>query len=243
MTLDPLRVLIADDELVARKRLTRLLSAMDGVELVGEATTGLEALARVREGGVDVLLLDIQMPGLTGLEAAALLPEGRPLLILCTAHEEHAVHAFERGAVDYLVKPVEASRLHKGIERARQRLALSREAAAPTGPAPRRLAIETQGGLVLLDPGTVTHAVLDGQLVALFTLETSYLSTDPVGDLHARLGVSFERVHRRAIVNMDHVLRLEPTPIGGFVAHLRGGARVEVSRQSARELRRKLRVG
>jgi two-component system, LytTR family, response regulator len=153
------------------------------------------------------------------------------------------VHAFERGAVDYLVEPIEASRLHEALERARQRLALARPAAAPATAAPRRLAIETQGGLVLLDPGSVTHAVLDGELVQLFTLETSFFSTDPVGDLHARLGASFERVHRRAILNMDHVLRLEPTPIGGFVTHLRGGARVEVSRQSARELRRKLRVG
>ncbi|HEX8703389.1 MAG TPA: response regulator, partial [Myxococcaceae bacterium] len=119
----PLRILIADDEMLARKRLARLLSAMPDVEVCGEAADGDAVLAAARTGGVDVVLLDIHMPGLSGMDALALLPAGGPHVILVTAHADHAVEAFEHGAVDYVLKPVEASRLQKALERVRVRLA------------------------------------------------------------------------------------------------------------------------
>ncbi len=104
-----MKVLIADDEQLARARLTRLLQVIDGVEVVGEAKDGEEVLATVRRGGVDVVLLDVQMPKLSGTEAMALWPADGPMVIFCTAHAEHAVKAFDTGAVDYLLKPVRAS--------------------------------------------------------------------------------------------------------------------------------------
>ncbi len=119
MTEARLKVLIADDEQLARARLTRLLSALPEVELVGEATDGDEVLPRLREGGVDLVLLDIQMPKLTGTEALALWPKDGPRVVFCTAHAEHAVKAFDAGAVDYLLKPVEPARLKKALDRAR----------------------------------------------------------------------------------------------------------------------------
>src|SRR5512140_1979204 len=146
-----LRVLIADDELLARKRLTRLVAALPEVELVGECASGEEVLARVREQKVDVLLLDIQMPGLTGLDAMALLPADGPYVIFCTAHPDHAVQAFDVGAVDYVLKPIEAGRLQKAIERAAAQLAQRPPPANASSADAPRLAIPTRHGIVLVD--------------------------------------------------------------------------------------------
>ena len=110
-----LRVLVADDELLARKRLARLVGAIEGAVLAGECESGEGVLARLLERDVDVVLLDIHMPGLTGLETLELLPEEGPVVVLCTAHPDHAVEAFEQGAADYVMKPVEAGRLKKAL--------------------------------------------------------------------------------------------------------------------------------
>jgi two-component system LytT family response regulator len=243
-----LRVLVADDELLARKRLVRLVGATPGVLLVGECDSGEAVLARLLEKDVDVILLDIHMPGLSGLETIELLPEDGPVVILCTAHPDHAVHAFEQGAVDYVMKPVEAGRLKKALTRARQRLVATREGASGGGPSPEprsldRLAVPTRQGIVLLDPRAISHAVLDGELVTVVTETGTFLSDDTLADLQERLPRDlFERVHRRALLNLEHVSRLAPLETGGFMAHTRGGHAVEVSRQAARELRRRLKV-
>jgi two-component system, LytTR family, response regulator len=243
-----LRVLVADDELLARKRLVRLVGATPGAVLAGECESGEAVLTRLLENDVDVILLDIHMPGLTGLETIQLLPEDGPVVVLCTAHPDHAVDAFEQGAVDYVMKPVEAGRLKKALARARERLVARREgASAPSHAAePRgldRLAVPTRQGIVLLDPRAVSHAVLDGELVSVVTETGTYLSDDTLADLQDRLPRDlFERVHRRALLNLEHVVRLAPLETGGFMAHTRGGHAVEVSRQAARELRRRLKV-
>lgn len=164
-----MKILIADDEQLARARLKRLLGAMKGVELVGEATNGAEVLELVRAGGIDVVLLDIQMPKLTGVEAVAAWPANGPFVIFCTAHAEHAVEAFERGVVDYLLKPVEGARLEKALERAKQRESRDKFAGAVKAVQLTRLAITTRQGVVLVDPSSVTHATLEDELVTVFT--------------------------------------------------------------------------
>jgi two-component system, LytTR family, response regulator len=225
-----LRVVVADDEDVARARLKRLLGDLDGVAVVGECARGDEVRAAVRAGAADVLLLDIEMPGLSGLEALHLLPEPRPWVIFCTAHAEHALGAFEVGAVDYLMKPVAAPRLAIAIDRARR---------AALGPA--RLPIETHEGVLLLDPAEISHAELDGALVTIHVNGRQVLTDQSLAALEERLPrASFFRVHRRALLNLDHVAALAPTPSGGYVARTRAGGLVEVSRKAARELRRKL---
>ena len=249
------RVLVADDELLARRRLLRLLASMEGVVVAGECESGEAVLERLKAKDVDVVLLDIHMPGLTGLETLELLPEDGPVVVLCTAHPDHAVDAFEQGAADYVMKPVEAGRLKKALARARERLVARRHGAEMTAPtsaasesAPRergldRLAVPTRQGIVLLDPRAVSHAILDGELVSVVTEAGTYLSDDTLAALQERLPRDlFERVHRRAILNLAHVDRLEPLDTGGFVAHTRGGHAVEVSRQAARELRRRLKL-
>jgi two-component system LytT family response regulator len=243
-----LRVLIADDELLARKRLARLLSAFPEVEVCGEAADGEAVLAAARAGGVDVILLDIHMPGLTGLEALSLLPEDGPGVILCTAHAEHAVDAFEYGAVDYVLKPVEAARLQKALERARARMGPkegqqepARAQAANGSKGLARLPIPTRQGIVLVDPETISHATLEGELVTVFTTQGEFLTDFTLNELADKLPVEgFQRVHRRALLNLAHVTRLEPLETGGYIAKTARGHSVEVSRQSARELRRML---
>ncbi|MEW5743579.1 MAG: LytTR family DNA-binding domain-containing protein [Myxococcota bacterium] len=236
-----LKVLIADDEQLARARLARLLTAMPNVEIVGEAKDGDEVLARVRQGGVDLVLLDIQMPKLSGTEALALWPREGPWVVFCTAHAEHAVAAFDGGAVDYLLKPVEPQRLAKALERARERGTRKAFAAALEKHQLSRLAITTRQGVVLVDPAAVTCAVLEDELVTVHTRESSYLTDFTLNELEERLPAGkFERVHRRAIVNLEAVSRLEPLETGGYTARTSSGHSVEVSRQSARELRRRL---
>ena len=237
-----LRVLVCDDELIARKRAARLLAEQGDVEVVAECASGGEVLARLASDEVDVIVLDINMPGMTGIEAAMRMPEDRPYLIFLTAHPEHAVDAFDLGATDYLMKPVDDARLRKALDRARRQLDAPPRRDAPDAGAPlARLAIATKAGVVLVGPDEVTHAIFDGQLVTVHTRDRAILSDATLQELEQRLSAPhFERVHRRAIVNLLYVERLEPVLSGGYVAWLAGGKTVDVSRQAARKLRRRL---
>lgn len=231
-----LRVLVADDEAMARKRLLRLLAELPDVTVAGECADARQVLTSVRAGDVDVVLLDIEMPELSGLDALQLFPAGGPVVIFCTAHAAHAVSAFDVGALDYLLKPIDGGRLRKALDRARERLL--RDASAP---ALDRLALPTRQGIVLLDPRDVTHAQLSDELVTVHAAGQTYLSALSLQELEARLRPpAFIRVHRRALVNLAHVARLKPNEVGGFAAETTGGHTVEVSRQAARELRKLL---
>jgi len=239
----PLRVLVCDDELMARKRVLRLLGELGGIEATIECESGEQVLARLREDDVDVAILDVNMPGMSGIDTVLAMPEERPYVVFLTAHPEHAVKAFEVGAVDYVLKPVDDARLSKAIERART--FLDHGPRAGEGKAPQKLtklAIETHDGAALVSPSEVTHATFDGTLVSIHTSTRTILTDQTLQDLEVKLGPAgvFERVHRRAIVNLDHVERLESVDSGGYVACLSTGKRVDVSRQSARKLRRRL---
>ncbi len=240
----PLRVMIVDDEATARRRMHRLLSELEGVEIAGERESAEALLATLDEDDVDVVLLDVQMVGMSGLDARARIPEDGPYVIFATAHPEHAVKAFELGAVDYVLKPIDGQRLRVAIERARRHYA-ERPSPAARGASPLpRLAIETQKGIVLIAPDDVSHAVLDGALVTVHASEgastRAYVTDLQLVDVEKRLGELVERVHRKALVNFAFVSRLEPQPTGGYLAHMKSGDRVEISRQSARRIRRRL---
>lgn len=240
----PLRVLVCDDEMMARKRVLRLLGETPGIEATIECESGEEVLAKLKLEDVDVAILDINMPGLSGLETVMQMPEERPYVIFLTAHPEHAVKAFDVGAVDYLLKPVDDARIATALARARKALDQGsvgpREDAPPAGRA-SKLAIATHGGAALVSPDDITHCTFDGALVTVHTATRSILTDDTLQDLEAKLPIGpFERVHRRAILNLDHVDRLESVDSGGYVACLTTGKRVDVSRQSARRLRRRL---
>jgi two-component system LytT family response regulator len=232
-----LRVIFADDELVARKRLRRLLSALPDVSIVAECTDGEEVLSALEaHDDVDVLLLDIHMPGLTGLETKALIADDGPYVIFATAHPEHALEAFDVGAVDYVLKPIEAGRLKKALDRAR-----AADAPRERTEGPPRLALPTRDGARLLDPARISHAVFDGSLVTVHYAGEELLTELTLTDLETRLPAGdFERVHRRALLNLARVDRLVDQPTGGYVAVTEDGLQVEVSRQAARKLRKRL---
>jgi two-component system LytT family response regulator len=218
-----MKVVVADDELVARKRITRLLEAMPGVTVVASVASGEEALAATTEHRPDVLVLDISMAGISGLEARALLPAGGPAVIFVTAHAEHAVEAFELGVVDYVLKPVTAARLAKALERVRERRPID------------RLPIKTRTGIVLVDPQAVVYAAFDGTLVTIVTAHESLVSTLTLAELAEKLP-HLERVDRRHLLDVREIARLEPQDTGGYIAVTKSGARVPVSRQAGRDL-------
>lgn len=227
-----LRVLLADDELQARKRLVRLLEAMPQVEVVAVCDSAEAALAALATARPDVLVLDISMPGLGGLELGRRLVGAGPRVIFVTAHAQHAVTAFELGVVDYVVKPVTGARLALALTRARS--------APPSAAASPRLPIETSAGVELVDPEAIVYAHFDGVLVTLVGTAGTWITTSSLKELEALLPEKFQRVDRRHLLNLDHVARLEPRADGGTVALTRGGARVPISRQASRDLRRRL---
>jgi two-component system LytT family response regulator len=241
-----LRILVADDELLARKRARRLLEEIGGVEIAGECSNGLEVLERLAHEDVDVILLDIRMPGLDGIETRKRIDDEGPYVIFTTAHKEHAVDAFDVGAVDYVLKPLDSARLARALDRARLRFSAPAAEAAARPAAPiDRLPISTQKGVRLVDPNDITHATFDGELVTIYVRKDSKGSEAILSDLtlaaiEERAPSLFDRVHRRALLNLRHVDRLESKDTGGYVAITTTGERVEVARQAARALRRRL---
>lgn len=223
-----LRVVVADDELQARKRVVRLLEVMPDIEVVAACANADEVLQRYAELRPDVLVLDISMPGLTGLELHARLPDAT--VIFVTAYAEYAVEAFELGAIDYVMKPVVAERLAKAIARIRPTPTITAE----------RIPITTRSGIVLVDPAAIVYACFDGVLVTLHAIDESWITTMSLRELETRLPAHFARVDRRHILDLDKIARLEPEPDGGYRAHAVGGAVIPISRQAARDLRRRL---
>ena len=240
----PLRIAVCDDESMARKRALRLLGEIADVEEAHECEGPAELQKLLDTHDIDVVLLDINMPGMTGLEFARSLPEPRPHIVFLTAHAEHAVDAFDVGATDYLVKPVDGDRLRKALDRAKKAIEAPSErpkvTAEPAGPA--RLAISTRDGAILLSASDVTHCTFDGQLVTVHTKDRAVLCDLTLQDLEQKLP-HLERVHRRSLVALSHVERLEDLPSGGYLAHFASGNNAEVSRKCARSLRRKLGIG
>ena len=140
-----MRLLIVDDERPARDRLRRMLALAPGIASVREAVDGVEALRMVESERPDALLLDIEMPELSGIDLAASLPAPAPLVVFVTAHEDYALRAFDSEAVDYLLKPFDQERLHRALERLRARLAAPVQAASPPPSPPRQLLVSERG--------------------------------------------------------------------------------------------------
>lgn len=251
MTEPHLRVLVADDEPSARAALESLVNADPTLELVASCADGSEALHRATELAPDLLILDVRMPGATGLEVVAALPEDRrPLVVFATAHDDHAVDAFELHAVDYLLKPFDDERFRKALERARKRrgdegpdAGRDRLEGVLQDRGEERIVIPREGSMVLVPFDELEWVEAADQYVRLHLIDgRDELMRASMGHLEKRLGTErFMRVHRSAIVRMDRVVQLSSATSGTGKIRLRGGAEVPVSRTRLALVRRALR--
>jgi len=235
-----LRVLIVDDEPVARQVLVELLEECPGVNVAGEAANGVEAVEHVERVKPDVVLLDLQMPGLDGFAVARRLRGGRlPLIIYVTAFEKHALEAFETGAVDYLLKPVRRERLALALEKARQQLAGLRQAApAAVVAEPRRIVGRLGSDLHLLDPEEVIAFVAEGDTVRIVTAGGRYYAEHTLKALEQRLPAPrFRRIHRGTIINTDHIRKISPLTSKRWLLKMSNGLEAVVSKRMAGVIR------
>jgi DNA-binding LytR/AlgR family response regulator len=232
-----IRALLVDDEAPARSELRYLLAAHPEVQVVGEAASAPEALELARDLRYDVVFLDVEMPGLTGLEAAPLVHERRdpPAIVFVTAHAEYAVDAFAVEAFDYLLKPVDPERLARVVERLRER---TPESAAPVEKVP----VVSGGGTELLDFDQIHYAQADGDYSRIHTYDRAFLCTSSLGELAERLPTGFARIHRSYIVNLAKVSAVRRASPDRFRVQLADASRTEldVARRQSREIRERL---
>jgi two-component system response regulator LytT len=232
-----IRALLVDDEAPARSELRYLLGAHPEVTVVGEAASAGEALALARELRHDVVFLDVEMPGLTGVEAAPLVRDRRepPAVVFVTAHEHYAIDAFAVEAFDYLLKPVDPDRLARVVARLRGRTI---EDVQPV----EKIAVVAGGGTELLDFDQVHYVQADGDYSRVHTYDRSYLSTASLGDLEEKLGARFARIHRSYIVNLAKVAGVRRAAPDRFRLQLADAGRTEldVARRQSRQLRERL---
>jgi len=231
-----LRILVAEDEPFNLRRLTRLLREA-GCEVVAELEDGPSVLDWLARGeAVDALFLDIQMPGLTGLDLSAELPRPIPVVFV-TAYAEHAVKAFEQAATDYLLKPVTAERLSATLQRLRAQPA-SAAAARPSGPV--RVPIRAGEGLVLVDLAKITHFASEDDAVWAFAGERLRTTWKTLAEAEAALGPRVVRGHRHLLIRPEAIVGVRAGESGRLLLRIAGGTELEVSRGAAPALKARL---
>ncbi|MGI8639955.1 MAG: LytR/AlgR family response regulator transcription factor [Pyrinomonadaceae bacterium] len=256
--MNKLRIIIADDERPARNFLKAILREFEDVEIVGEAENGADAIEIIKEVKPDLALLDLQMPEVSGLEVVKFLRKSElPLVAFVTAHDEFAVQAFEVNAVDYLLKPVEKSRLRETLNRARERLEQTDfretesanlkaaiETYEETAPKERleRIPVKWRDEILLIPVSEIASIVADGELLHITNLQNKkYTINFRLKDVEARLDANkFLRLSRGALVNLEMIARISPMPGGTFLVALKNGQEIASSRLQSRILREKL---
>jgi two-component system, LytTR family, response regulator len=241
-----MRVLIVDDEPPARAEMRYMLEKIGQVGEVDDAETAIDALARLQESRYDLVLLDIRMPGLSGLDAVKVINRAnpRPHVVFVTAYEEHAVEAFEVEADDYLLKPVSERRLRRALERVQEQETRPSVGVKPVAAASLdRLAVETDDRTILLKVSDIRFANARGDYTYVRTFDHEYQVRSSLTELSGRLEPNgFLRVHRSFLVNLDHVLELQPYFSGTYVLIMADQHRSEVpvSRSGIKTLRSRL---
>lgn len=240
-----MRILIADDEPVARDILREHVGSIPNVQLVGEATSGPDTVAQITACRPDVVLLDLEMPGLHGLAVVRSLKGDRvPLIIFVTAYEEHALAAFDVGAVDYLLKPVRRERLARALEKARRQLGggrVSPPAPDHEGP-PRKVVVRRGTDLYLLDPSEIVAFQSEGDVVHAIAADQRYMCDHSLKTLEEKLdSPQFRRIHRRTIINTDHIRRISPLSSKRWLVKMSNGFEAVVSKRLARSIREQTR--
>lgn len=246
-----IRILLIDDEELARKVLRNYLGDLPDVEIAGEASNGFEGLKMIQELQPDLLLLDVQMPKLNGFEMLELIePEARPMVVFCTAYDEYALRAFEQHAVDYLLKPFSKERLHDAIRRAEgqrqekgpenavhQVLEEHREATGTID----RLVVRQGTKIIIIPVDEISHFQAEDDYVAIHSKGKKYLKQLTMKFLENALPEGqFVRVHRSHIVAVGSIDRLEAYSKDSYLAILTTGEKLPVSRSGYQSLRGKL---
>ncbi len=242
MTNRPLRVLVVDDEALAREVAVEYLSACADVEVAGQCANGYEAIKAVSAAMPDVLLLDVQMPKLSGFDVLELIGAG-PAVIFATAHDEFALKAFEVHAVDYLLKPFSQARLAAAIERARQRL-VAHEAspvddlrAALRAVRLERILVRDGGKVFIVPVDTLEYAHAQDDYVLLHAQGRNLLKEQPISSLEGQLDPArFVRIHRSWIINLACLDRVELEAKDRRIAVLSDGSRLPISRSGQQRL-------
>jgi two-component system LytT family response regulator len=241
-----IKTLIVDDEQPARDRLRQLLAGETDIEIAGEAEDGLQALERVNELKPDLLLLDIQMPGASGLEVAASLARPRPAIIFCTAFDQYAVDAFELHAVDYLLKPVNRTRLHAAIERVRAARGRDLEhqldrLTRTNDVAPTRFLARKGARFRVIPRGDVIAFTFQEGLTRLHTASEQLWMQPTLAALARRLDPeTFFQISRTAVVSLDAIREAKPFPDGTGEIVLSNGQTLPVTRRRWRALLERL---
>ena len=243
---DELRVIIVDDEEPARRLLREYLEDTPGVTIVAECGNGFEAVKAASDDRPDLVLLDIQMPKLDGFEVAELLDRDLPVVFV-TAHDEHALRAFEIHAVDYLLKPVSAERLAEALQRVRGRIGLGEEgpsledvaaAARPGGQRLERILVRDGSEVRVIPADTVDYIEARDDTVAIHAAGKTHLKAQRLASLEEGLDPKrFIRVHRSFILNVDRLRSIELYAKDSRIAILADGAKVPVSRSGYSRLR------
>jgi DNA-binding LytR/AlgR family response regulator len=248
-----LRALVVDDEPIARRILLEELQEVGGIQVVGEAENGQQALGQIRQLDPDLVLLDIQMPVLDGFEVIRRLSGPLPAVVFVTAYSEHALRAFEVGVVDYLLKPVSTERLRAMVERARQARSRPLEAAervaravnAAGAESPRQTArIVARSGrdYYLLGLDEIFAFQADGEIVWILAEDKKYMATQTLQALEERLlGSQFQRIHRGILVNTDKIRKMSALSSQRWLMTLTNGLKVTVSKRQAPLVREFLR--
>ena len=242
-----MRALIVDDEAPARERLATLLRDCGDIEIVGEATNGREAVEAFANLNPDLILLDIRMPLMDGIEAARHIAgfESAPAVIFCTAFDGHALAAFDANAVDYLVKPIRLDRLRAAIARARRfsGAALARAETAGGGPRKRsHLCARVRGNLQLVPIGDIQYLMAEDKYVVVHHAKGAVLIEEALKALETEFEDNFVRIHRNCLVARDRLVGLTRSADGRIFAKLDGVAEpLEVSRRNLPGLRKLVR--
>ncbi|HEY2396327.1 MAG TPA: LytTR family DNA-binding domain-containing protein [Rudaea sp.] len=239
----PVKTLIVDDEPIARAGLHRMLAEVEWLHCVGDAASGPEALQAIAALEPELVLLDVEMPGLSGIDVLRSLRQA-PYVVFTTAYAEHAVAAFELGAIDYLLKPFGSERLQASLERVRAALGEPRAAlldrvgeALSRGPM-SRLFVRSGRSIVPIAVDGIVWFEAVGDYVAAHAGGAQHLLHVSLSRLEERLDARrFARIHRTYMVNLDHVVAFRRQLTGEVVAELRDGTRLPVSRAKAQELR------
>ena len=258
MIASSLRIVVADDERPARRFLVGLIETCPAVQIVGEASTGEEAVRLIEAERPNLALLDLQMPELGGLDVVRRVRrDAMPLVAFVTAFDDYAVEAFELNAIDYLLKPVQQDRLKATLDRARDRLrrpepaeqraaSLANAAAAYERAARRqyleRIPVRTRDEVVILAVRQIASVVAEGELLHITTIANErYTITHRLHALQARLDPRrFVRLGRGTLANLDVISRVSPMPGGTYLAKLSNGQELAVSRIQSRVLRETL---